>query len=81
MKQRRVYIYRECDQPEVGWFKSCFVCYTITGQTVLYDEIIEKNRKIERLVYVCPECKRVLQKDDILRSEYERAVNNALNTC
>ena len=78
MRKRRIYVYRESSQPEDGWFKACFVCYTTTAQTLLFDEIEERGIRTERLVYVCPECKRVLMKDEPLRTAYERAVSRYL---
>ena len=74
MVKKRVYIYRDCDQPEYGWFKACFICYTTTAQTLFFDQVERQGAQLERLVYVCPQCKRFLKKDEKLRSEYERKV-------
>ena len=78
MKKKRVYVYRHGDQPESGWFKSCFMCYTITAQTLLFDEIERYGTPVERMVYICPECKRALLMDEQLRTAYERAVSQYL---
>ena len=78
MVQKRVYIYRESNQPENGWFKACFICYTTTAQSLLFDEVERNGAKLERLVYVCPDCKRALRKDNELRTEYERKVRHHL---
>ena len=78
MRKRRIYVYRECSQPEDGWFKACFLCYTTTAQTLLFNEIEEHGIRTERLVYVCPECKRTMMKDEPLRAAYERAVSRYL---
>lgn len=78
MKKRRVYVYRESNQPEEGWFKACFICYTTTAQTLLFDETEINGIITERMTYVCPECKRYLRKDDKLRTAYETAVSRHL---
>ncbi len=74
MKTKRIYLYREHDQPENGWFKACFICYTTTAQTLLFDECEMNGIHTQRIVYVCPECKYALRKDDELRTAYEKTV-------
>ena len=74
MRTKRIYLYRECDQPENGWFKACFVCRATTAQTLLFEEKTQGGMCIQHMVYVCPECKRALRKDDELRTAYEREV-------
>tara|TARA_Y100000748_G_scaffold255636_1_gene221826 strand:+ start:3213 stop:3458 length:246 start_codon:yes stop_codon:yes gene_type:complete len=78
MRKKRIYLYRECSQPETGWFKACFLCYTTTARTLLFDEVEERGIRTERLVYVCPECKRAMTKDEALRTAYEHAVSRYL---
>ena len=78
MRKQRIYVYRECSQPEDGWFKACFLCYTTTARTLLFDEVEDRGIRTERLVYVCPECKRALMKDESLRSAYELSVSRYL---
>lgn len=78
MRKKRIYVYRECSQPENGWFKACFLCYATTARTLLFDEVEDHGIRTERLVYVCPDCKRAMMKDEALRTAYENAVSRYL---
>ena len=78
---KRVYLYRDCEQPRHGWFKACFVCYTVTARVVLFDEVERRGELLQRMVYVCPGCKNALLRDARLRSEYERTVALHYGSC
>ena len=65
----KIYIYREgSNLPENGWFQRCFICCTITSRTRLYDSldkiINNKKTRYELYVYICPQCKRKLDRGD-----------------
>ncbi len=76
-----MYIYRESHLPEYGWFQACFICYTITAQTHHYNTQIVKNSLIENICYLCPVCIKTLEKDSILKHQFEKCVNKYLNYC
>ena len=76
----KIYIYRDHEHlPEEGWFQSCFLCYTITSHTHLFDtrEIDKKIYEIN--VYLCPDCQKKMQRDqetvDILKRKCSRYIN------
>ena len=75
MKNYKIYLYNDSNQPKDGWFKSCFICKAITAQTQYFKESKTKNRCNKYMVYVCPDCKKQLLKDNILRDYYEKKVN------
>ena len=75
MKNYKVYIYNDSTQPKNGWFKSCFVCKTITAQTQFFCEKVFHNKCLKYLVFVCPDCKKMILKDTNIRDYYERKVN------
>jgi len=76
----KIYIYRDREHlPEEGWFQSCFLCYTITSHTHLFDtrEIDKKIYEIN--VYLCPDCQKKMQRDqetvDILKRKCSRYID------
>lgn len=73
-QMKQTYLYRDCDQPRNGWFKSCFVCYATTARVVLFDEVETCGVLTQRMVYVCPLCKNALLRDTTLRAAYDRCV-------
>mgnify|MGYP001310359543 FL=1 len=79
MVLKRCFIYRDNNLPYEGWFKACFICYTVTAQLALFNTVERRGTQIERVVYMCPDCKRILKKDDKLRTEYEKIVRAYLN--
>ena len=76
----KIYIYRDREHlPEEGWFQSCFLCYTITSHTHLFDtrEIDKTIHEIN--VYVCPHCQKKMHRDqetvDILKRKCSRYID------
>ena len=76
----KIYIYQDREHlPEEGWFQSCFLCYTITSHTHLFDtrEIDKKIYEIN--VYLCPDCQKKMQRDqetvDILKRKCSRYID------
>jgi hypothetical protein len=76
----KIYIYHDHDTlPEEGWFQSCFLCYTITSHTHLFDtrEIDKKIYEIN--VYLCPDCKKKMQPEgdtaDVLKQKCTIYIN------
>ena len=80
MKTLKMYIFNESNQPKEGWFKSCFVCRTITAQTQYFNQKNKTKVLIKRYVYVCPYCKKMLLKDMVLREYYETKVNEYIDS-
>lgn len=74
-----MYIFNQSTQPKEGWFKSCFMCRTITSQTQYFNEKNKNKVLIKRYVYICPFCKKNLLKDNVLRDYYESKVNKYIN--
>ena len=77
--KRCIYIYRDSDQPRTGWFHACFLCYTTTGQTLLFDEVKRNGFLIEKHVYVCPDCKKILQCEEDVLNVYKETVTKYLH--
>lgn len=67
---RRIYIYKDTKMPERGWLQGCFICYQITGRLLVYDTKESAKNITEYAVFVCPECKKNLEKNDKLKEEY-----------
>ena len=68
---RRIYIYKDTKMPERGWLQGCFICYQITGRLLVYDTKETVKNITEYAVFVCPECKKNLQRNDELKLDYE----------
>jgi len=79
MKNYKVYIFNDCNQPINGWFKSCFVCKTITAQTYFFNEKKYFDKYFKYIVYVCPECKKNILKNNTIRDLYEKKVRDYIN--
>jgi len=58
---KKIYIYRESDLPNDGWFQSCFNCYTITSRTIKYKKIRTTYYLYDIAIYVCPYCKNLFK--------------------
>ena len=59
---KKVYIYRESNQPEEGWFQSCFNCYTLTSNIIDYTTIVYEHYHYECDIYICRTCERMFHK-------------------
>ena len=76
---RRMYIYKETHLPSVGWLHGCFVCYTITGICEVFSKKETRKRMIEHVVYICPNCKKLIQENNKVRQEYKTKVNEYIH--
>ncbi len=80
MKKYNIYIFNDSNQPKYGWFKSCFICKTITAQTYFFNEKKLIDKYIKYLVYICPECKNCILKNNSIRDLYEKKVKEYINS-
>ena len=55
--------------PEIGWFKSCFFCKSITAKTNKY---IYNNKLY--IVYTCPKCKYQINTNQFIKIYYKNNV-------
>ena len=72
---RRMYIYKESHLPAEGWLQGCFVCYAITGQCDVFSKKSSHRVVTEHVVYLCPHCKKMVERNEELKKEYEMKVN------
>ena len=76
MKQfSRMYIFKETHLPTEGWLHRCFVCHNITGNCEVFNKRENDLQIVERVVFVCRSCCRILSGDDELREKYDEKVS------
>ena len=76
MKQfSRMYIFKETHLPTEGWLHGCFVCHAITGNCEVFNKRENDSKIVERVVFVCRSCCRLLSDDDELRKKYDEKVS------
>jgi hypothetical protein len=76
MKQfSRMYIFKETHLPTEGWLHGCFVCHNITGNCEVFNKRENDYQIVERVVFVCRSCCRILADDDELRKKYDEKVS------
>jgi len=79
-----VYIYRGHHRlPEKGWFQACFMCYTITSRTIIFDtleKMINDEKNIYKIyVYICPICRKKLNCDEKFTLQYNKRCKHYIN--
>ena len=77
MKQhRRMYIFKETHLPTEGWLHGCFVCHVVTGNCEIFNKREDDTQIVERVVFVCRSCCRLLADDHGLRENFNKKVSN-----
>ena len=76
---KRIYIYKDSKLPEKGWFQGCFICYHKTARLLTFDTKETSKTITEYVVYVCPQCKKELQKNENLKEEYKTKCQEYIN--
>lgn len=77
-KIRVINIYKQTHLPEDGWFQGCFLCSQITGRTYDFDPA-QKLENTRFVVYVCPNCSRLKDKNNDLAQQYNMHVTRYIN--
>ena len=76
MKQfSRMYIFKETHLPTEGWLHGCFVCHSVTGNCEVFNKRETDTQIVERVVFVCRSCGRILSDDIELREKYDEKVS------
>jgi len=70
-----MYIFKETHLPTEGWLHGCFVCHNITGNCEVFNKRENEYQIVERVVFVCRSCCRILADDDELRKKYDEKVS------
>ena len=76
---RRMYIYKDTHLPAVGWLHGCFLCCTITGNCETFSRKHTTDMVMEHVVYLCPNCKKLIKKSRTIMKEYKNKVNDYIN--
>lgn len=76
MNRRKVmYIYKNSHCPRHGWLQGCFICSSITGNSIDYE--MEPNYEDLRYeVYICRSCDRKRLDNTLLGEAFIRQVDD-----
>jgi len=79
---KKIMLYRNSYLPKSGWLQSCFYCYQVTGNKILYKTIQKPSYLYDIKVYLCKHCQIEFThrnyKQDIFNDKCEKYIENLI---
>jgi hypothetical protein len=80
LKKEKIEICGDSELPKRGWIQGCYSCNIPTSRMYPFENNIIENNNFTFHVYICKDCKNILNKENFKCSFNEYIINNFLDT-